>query len=111
MPPEHLVHHIERLMAREACVGNLSRWERIYQYWPQGGGRRGADETVVDISYKQAGVAGYKAGRRITHDEFELDGPQARYVFARYNIPTGRLSDVTCGWNCGPEVPLGGSCS
>lgn len=102
---------VERALAGHACIGALDRWERRYAFnhlrWE--GARNVQDETRVAFTFLEAGIDGRTARRRVDAPP-ELDHGQYRLASGRYELATGKLEIYHCGWNCGGDVPRGGSC-
>ncbi len=111
-PDDVLLDRIEARLASNACLAPLDRWERGYHFRNDWHSIRGAlDPSRVIFRFRQAGVYGFRAGRRQDDpDEMALDHRQYRMAGGEYFVDTGRLELWSCGWNCGPGIPAGGSC-
>ena len=98
-PSASLIDAVEARIARHPCVGNLSRWERLYSFGLDD--RREVDETTVLFQYAQAGVYGAKASKSVTAPEAWLtpDDREIDFVFGSFDRASGKLNVEYCGPN------------
>jgi len=108
-PSEELVDYIERRLAEDACIGDVKRWARFYE-WSQT--PSGIDTRTVKIDLREAGVFGFTSGRHIRARDpslepgeimIESDGRDYRVAFASYHVGTDLLELHSCGRNRNPS--------
>ena len=115
VPSRAIVERIEAHLARESCVGALSRWARFYRWMPTPAAFNGslprtrlASDHEVEVILREAGVFGYRAGRFIepsppplSRNQIHLSGDHRDYrvAFGSYDILTDRLTLESCGPN------------
>jgi hypothetical protein len=98
-PPASLIKAVEAQIARDPCVGDLGRWERLYSFGLDD--RREVDETKVLFGYRQAGVYGFQTGKRATAPA-EWVMPDDRHydlVSGSFDRTSGKLIIEACGPN------------
>jgi hypothetical protein len=102
-PPASLVAAIEQKVSRNPCVGNLDRWERLYSYGLDE--QQDVDENKIVIDFRQAGVHGFKAGRRIGYPNEGIgnDDRSFNLVWGSFD----RAKDTLDIKYCGPNMPGG----
>jgi hypothetical protein len=61
-PPVDEVAAIEAVTARNACVGALDRWHRVFAFQKRG---NRISQDVISVTYIEAGHRGLAAGRVI----------------------------------------------
>lgn len=90
-PSMGLVEVVEAQVARNRCVGDLNRWERLYSFGLND--RREVDETKILFHYRQAGVYGFKVGRKVTTpaEWVNLDDRDYEFVSGSFDRPSGKL--------------------
>ena len=100
-PPARLIEEIEQEISLDPCVRSLDRWERLYTFALDE--QQKVDEDKIVIHFRQAGVHGFKAGRRIGYplEGVNVDDRQYELVWGSYDRRTGKLSIKFCG----PNVP------
>jgi hypothetical protein len=100
-PPNSLIDTVEARLASNPCVGALDRWQRLYSFANRRGGTRGSDESRVAFSYRQAGVYGFHAERRVTAPEVwqQVDDRRYDFIIGSFNIDTGKITIDYCGPN------------
>jgi hypothetical protein len=105
-PPASLIKAVEAQIARDPCVGDLGRWERLYSFSLDN--RREVDETKVLFGYRQAGVDGFQAGKRVTFpgEWIRPDDGDYDMVDGSFDRTTGKLIIEYCGPNL--PAPTGG---
>jgi hypothetical protein len=98
-PPANLIDAVEAQVARDPCVRNLDKWERLYSFGLDD--RREVDESKVSFKYGRAGVYGIQAGKRVTAPEVWImpDDRDYELVFGSYDRTSGKLSIEYCGPN------------
>lgn len=116
VPKWREVDRLEQLLAKEACIGPLSEWDRKYFYklsHPSGYLLPPPrNPYVVGFIFDEAGVGDYRSVRRLgsLEDFMIYDHAQRKYASGDYDIRTGRLVMSICATACGPSVPAGDSC-
>ncbi|MBY8824962.1 hypothetical protein [Sphingomonas colocasiae] len=97
-PPADEVAAIEAATAKDACVGPLGRWHRVFSY--QARGER-VDRNIISVSYIEAGHRGRPAGRVITEPNWKMvmDDAQFRYALGEYDRKAHRFVEWSCGCN------------
>lgn len=114
-PPLEMIESIERRLAREQCIGSLSRWSRHYRYSADSGtsGRGNLDKQRVIITYTEAGTGGL-AGRfidapEVYKDEKTGDAITDIHFDDRELLVAGGFYDTRSRainyWLCGPNFP------
>jgi len=99
------VDRLEQALRGQPCIGDLSRWERHYQYAVSRAWLRPADTDHIDFTFYQAGVGHFVAGRRIeSQDGLLYDGP-AEVADGQYDVRTGAVTVEYCGSNFPPASP------
>jgi hypothetical protein len=102
-PSEQLVDHIEDMLKREPCVGNLERWSRFYAFnmFPE----KTVDTGIVDFHFEGVGWLGITPGRHITFpDVGATDARDIRMVTGDYDVKEDRIRIGFCGSHVrGPE--------
>ena len=100
-PPESDVATIESVTSKNACVGALSRWHRVFAFQKQG---NRIDTDVITVTYIQAGHRGLAAGRVIAEPGWQsiIDDSQHRVAGGEYDRTTHRFSEWSCGCNFQP---------
>lgn len=98
-PSGGLVDAVEVQVARDRCVGDLNRWERLYSFGLND--IREVDETKILFHYRQAGVYGFQAGRKVTTPAawVNLDDRDYALVSGSFDRPSGKLVIDFCGQN------------
>ncbi|QNN65247.1 hypothetical protein H9L12_00935 [Sphingomonas rhizophila] len=98
-PSVELIDAVEAQVARDRCVGDLKRWERLYSFGLDD--RREVDETKVLFHYRQAGVYGFKAGRKVTKPAEWVNPDDRDYAlaFGSFDRQSGNLVIDFCGQN------------
>lgn len=98
-PPAGLIDAVEAQVANERCVGNLSRWERLYSFGLDD--KREVDETKILFGYRQAGVYGFQSGKRATSPAawVMLDDRDYDLVSGSFDRTSGHLVIESCGPN------------
>ncbi|HRO33120.1 MAG TPA: hypothetical protein PLQ03_06870 [Brevundimonas sp.] len=110
VPDPVLLDRIEQQLAQDQCVGSLDKWQRSYAWRLNWWGSRGlvgskwlgADKSVVMFDLKQAGVFGFKAGRRVRSPDqrlFEYDSRDYLFAHGRHDVRTGEVVIEYCGPN------------
>lgn len=77
------VNAIERKLADDPCIGELTRWERTYRFAkPHGLSAYTAysDPKVIEFHLRQAGTVAIEPGRRIIRRNALDDWPDGSYV-------------------------------
>jgi hypothetical protein len=113
-PSVALADRIDRVLAREPCIGSVNAWTSRYYLWgrsfwtyPAFGIKwLGSDTSIVDFRFQKQAQMGYypPAGRhrlRADQNPFGLDSSEQRYAWGSFNVRTGEVSDFDCGWNSG----------
>lgn len=97
-PPADEVAAIEAATAKNACVGSLGRWHRVFAYQKRGSR---IDRNIISISYVEAGHRGLPAGRVIAEPDWRtmIDDAQYRYAQGEYDRKRRRFTDWSCGCN------------
>ena len=100
-PSVGLVDALEAQIARDRCVGSLSRWERLYSFGLND--KREVDETKILFHYRQAGVYNFRAGRKVMAplEWVNLDDGDYELVDGSYDSISGKLVIDFCGPNLG----------
>jgi hypothetical protein len=101
-PSEAYVDIIERQIARDPCVGDLSQWSRTYSFAVRGKDRLETD--LIDVQFVRPGWDGAKAGRHIIGSPSPpgVDDRAYEMVLATYRRSTNELDLWACGDNAEP---------
>lgn len=109
-PSPLVVDRIEAQLEGRPCIGALERWERHYSY-----GRgidllrdRGVRRDRITFEFSEAGIYNYQSRRIISRYGSDLDERQRRIAYGEYDVPSGRLTVYTCGWNNYPDDETAG---
>jgi len=95
-PSPQLVDHIEALLVRERCIGDLNRWSRSYAYsmLPE----RIVDTSIVQFHLEMLGGEGVKPGRQITAPFLpNLDDRRIKVADGDYDLKDKRVRVGFCG--------------
>lgn len=100
-PPADEVAAIEAVTARNACVGALDRWHRIFAFQKRG---KRISQDVISVIYIEAGHRGLPAGRVIGAPDWliMIDDTQHRIAGGDYNRRLKRFENWSCGCNFPP---------
>ena len=98
-PSAALVDAVEAKIAHDPCVGDLNKWERLYSFGLDD--EREVDENTVLFDFREAGVFGFRAGRRVTApaEWVNIDDRDYDLVFGKFDRTTGKLVIDACGPN------------
>jgi hypothetical protein len=99
-PTPQLVDHIEALLVRSPCIGDLKRWSRSYAYdmLPE----RTVDTGIVDFHFEEAGAENVKAGRHVSAPFMaNIDDRPIKMVDGDYDIREDRIRIGWCAQNVG----------
>ena len=98
-PTADAIDRLEATLAQNACVGSMDRWGRFYSYGLDSAGE--VDEAKIDFYFRQAGIHGFRAERRITApDEWaNLDDGDYRLVIGSFDRASARIDIQVCGPN------------
>lgn len=101
-PPVNEIAAIEKVTARNSCVGNLGRWHRTYYFQPA---NFGVDKSDIQVFYVEAGHLGKRAGRYITEPPTKWPTDDGQFAFAggNWDRSSGRFKDWVCGCNVGSK--------
>jgi len=102
-PNPDLIDSIERRLAGQPCIGDISSWDRQYTYALPS---RQVDESVIEFVLRKAGRYGVAAGRRIDIPgaTVTIDDTPVKMVFGKFERKTGNLRIEFCGDNV-PGAP------
>lgn len=104
-PKQQLIDEIELRLSNDACVGDIKRWARFYEWSFT---QDGIDTSTVEIHLREAGAFGFGSGRQIRARDPSLSTGQIRITaddrkylvaFASYHVPTKQLDLRSCGLN------------
>jgi len=100
LPTRSDIDAADQVLARQPCIGKLNKWHRRYAGridWQNGR----VDRDVLWFSFRQAGLYGYEAGRKVGRlaDIAEIDDRQFRLASGTYNLRTRQVSFDSCGTN------------
>ena len=117
-PTPVLADRIDRLLERDACVGQVESWpSRRYSWgwtrWTSLPGLSrwfGSDTSEIDILFYRGGTSPefYPPGRRLLRADQVLlvyDSSDSWFVFATYDVEAHRLTELSCGPNYPEEEP------
>lgn len=98
-PPASLIEAVEAKVAHDPCVGDLNKWERLYSFGLDD--EREVDESKVWFAFREAGVFGFRAGRRVTApgEWVNIDNRDYNLIFGTFDRTTGKLVIDACGPN------------
>lgn len=100
LPPWSDIDRIEAITRRDACVVDLSRWHRRYEYALSA---NRIDRDRIRIVYSEPGRFGLPAGRSRSEPETTIYEGQFRVAGGTFDRPSGRLVKWGCGCNLGME--------
>ncbi|WP_156405458.1 hypothetical protein [Sphingomonas sp. Root710] len=116
-PEPVVIDKIERSLSIIPCVGQMSRWARLYNYKSEPSFLAGFvnlsdtgrwyDFSKIEITYFQAGIEGYRTGR-ILHSGtpmVDIDDREYDLVRGEYDIASKRARIWACGPNMSPGLP------
>lgn len=100
-PPVNEVAMIEAYTKRDACVGSLDRWHRVFAFQKRG---ERVNRDVIEIAYTEAGHRGLAAERVISEPGWRtmIDDTQHRVAWGEYDRTNRRFVSWTCGCNIPP---------
>jgi len=117
VPKWREVDRVEQVLATNACIGAVNRWDRRYFYMKTKGREvlpiePARDVNIVGFLFNEAGVGEYRPGRRLGDVErfIGYDHQQRRAAMGEVDLRTGEANIWFCGLVCGPSVPAGGFC-
>ncbi|WP_404710313.1 hypothetical protein [Sphingomonas sp. MMS24-J13] len=97
-PPDALLDQVELKLQAIPCIGNLSRWKRLYTY---GLPTRKVDESQIDFKLMLAGRLGIKSGRQTDFpgSTRSIDDTPIKMAMGSFNRKTGKVTLEFCASN------------